>query len=219
MEKKYSNSFKAGFKIGIYVAVIYGLITLIGIGINHTQDVVSYMDQLTQYNKDLFNQSYSGSGGVPYSYTHPMPRPPLLYDLVIALSLLTYAVLALGFIIAGIYAMKKIGQAKYSLKDTAYMGTLAAIGSLVTLFIAMVILNIINFLVNGSLLSSMFSTFSSVYGSMPASVSAIIPVMIACELLCCCLPIGILVPIILSCIGAFGYVLFTNKLERGSSAV
>lgn len=217
MEKKYSDAFRSGIKAGIAIAVIYGLITLIGVGINHTHEMVSYMDQLSQYNKDMLNQSYSGYGGVPYTYSHPMPRPPLLYDVTIILSFVIYAVLALGFIITGIYTMKKAGLVKYGFKDIAYMGTLAAIGSLVPIIFIMVLVNIINLLVNGSMVTSVFSTFSSVYGSMPAAVSSIMYVVIAGELLCCCLPIGILVPVILSIIGAIGYVLATGKLEHGSA--
>jgi len=215
MEKKYSDAFKAGLKFGLYLAAIYAIIVLAGIILNHTGAMVSYMDQLAQYNKDMFNQSYSNPG-TPYVYTHPMPRPPLEYYIGLILTLLMYALLTVGFIGAGAYAMKKYGQAKYSLKDAAYMGTLAAIGTMVPIIVVMILSNIVNLIVNGAIMSSTFGSMFSAFNNMPGPALTIMPAVIACELICCCLPIGILVPVFLSCIGAIGYVLATGKLESRS---
>ena len=210
MEKMYSDTLKAGFKFGIIIAVIYAIVGLAGIIINHTPGMVSYMDQLKQYDQQMFNQSYYPNNGVPYVHSHPMPRPPPEYYLTAILSVLMFAVLIIGFIAVGAYALRKYGQQKYSLKSAAYMGAFAGLGSLIPIAVVMILANIINLIVNGNYMTSLFNV-------MPPMAASILPYMVACELICCCLPIGILVPLFLSSIGAIGYVLATGKLESRSA--
>ena len=139
-------------------------------------------------------------------YQYPVaPQPPLVYYVSLLLGMLSFAVTVIGLLAIGVLVVRAAGQAKYSLKDVAYMGVFAGVAAFVPYFIALMIQMVTMFFWNGSYLSSLTSF-------MPG-VSAILPIAIIGETFCCCLPAGIAIFAILSTIGACGYALFAKKLE------
>ncbi len=214
MERKYSLAIKAGFKYGIIIAIIYILLNLVGLWLNTTPAMVSYTDQLNQHNKELFNRTYQAnySYSYPYAYQYNLPKPPLEFYLRMLITLIVWGVLMVGLVATGALVIKNGEQAKYSIKEVLYMGTLGCAGALTALLIGYIISLVINLVVNGSSMATTFSTLGAIPG-----MSTIFPVIVAVEIVCCCLPAIVIIAAALACIGAFVYAIFAHKLESGAS--
>ena len=174
--------------------------------LNNTPAMKSYTDNMAQYDKNLWNNTYAPG------YQYPVaPQPPLVYYVSLLLGMLSFAVTVLSVLAIGVLAVRAGGQAKYSLKDVAYMGVFAGVAAFGPYFIAMIIQMVTMFFWNGSYLSSLT-------GFMPG-LSAVLPIAMIGETFCCCLPAGIAIFAILSTIGAGSYALFAKKLEDKSTPV
>jgi hypothetical protein len=200
MDNKLSQAVKVGIKCGIVIALIYLVIGFAGQWLNNTPAMKSYTDNMAQYNKNLWNDTY-GSG----FHSQVSPQPPLEYYISLLLGMLSFIVTVLGLLAIGILAVRGGGQAKYSLNDVAYMGVFAGVAAFVPYFVALIIQMVTMYFWNGSYMGSLTSI-------MPG-VSAILPFVMFGETFCCCLPSGIAIFAIISTIGASGYALFAKKLE------
>lgn len=207
MERRYVQAIKAGLVCGVIISVIYLVISIAGLWLNSTPAMKSYNDQLTQPVKNMLE-----NGTYNYSYTYKQynqPSAPVEYYIAMALSMLNLAVEVIGLFMAGVFAIRMVGQTKYSIEDSIGLGAIAGISAYVPLFIAMFIMSIV----------SMFtSTMGTLYSIMPA-LSMMLPVITICNAFCCCLPVGIVISAVLGVVGAFGYVLVIGKLERQARPV
>jgi hypothetical protein len=207
MEKKYQDAIRTGLMCGLAIAAIYFIFGLISLWLNSTPAMTTYVNNLIQPYRSLYNNS---TNGTPYVFSQNIGQPPMEYYLDFVLSMFLLAVIAIGFIATGAQAIRSCKESKNDLKNTAYIGAVSGIAAYAPVFIVMMFITVLMTVLGSAL---------NVMASIIPGLSAVIPVIAICEALCCCLPVGIIFTAILSVIGALGYAYYTHRIADDKTKV
>jgi hypothetical protein len=206
MDKKYARAAYTGLKCGVVIAIINFILGLILLWQYSTPPVVSYMNNLTRTYRSLNGSTYNSTS---YVLGQEIGQPPSEYYLIVILSLFMLAAIVIGFLAAGILTIRSAEKQKDTRNETFLMGVISGKAAFIPVFITMIIT---------SLLTTSGPSMNTLSNMIPG-FSAVMPLAIAGEVICCCLPVGILISAILAGLGALGYAYHMHMIERETDDV
>jgi hypothetical protein len=201
MESKFRQAIRTGLICGIVLTVIYLIFSVASLWVSSTPAMKAYTDKVLEPIKDMWKDWPNHVQ--PMAYPASMPRPPLEYYINIMISFASIGVILIGLLLTGAYVISKGTEVKYSGSDVASIGALSGAAAYIPILLAMTVI---------SLISTILLNQATMTTIMPPGFAAALPFVSVFGTFCCCLPVGIVISIILSAIGALGYALWTNKM-------
>ncbi len=202
MESKFQQAIRTGLYCGLALAVIYLILSAASLYVSNTPAMKTYTEKITEPFKDVWKDWPQVSQ--PTTPVNVNVQPPFEYYVSTMITIIMWGILLVGLLLTGAYAVKKMSEAKASGSDIASVGAVAGAAAFVPLLVAMFLISLVSIVWS--------SQMTTVTAMMPPGFAAALPFFSFFGTCCCCLPIGVVVSMIASAIGALGYALFTNKL-------
>ena len=197
MDTKYKDAMYTGLKCGIVLAIIYLIFGFIVLLLYSTPAVESYMNNLTQPYKELYN-------GTLNSTSYVIGQPPATFYLIIVVALLMFLIMAIGFLVTGVLAIKFGKHPEDTRNETFLVGALSGHTAFAPVLIVMIFV---------SILMSYTGPAANIISSVLPGISVTIPFAIIIEDLCICLPVGGFIAGILAGLSALGYAHYAHRIK------